>query len=92
MDSVYIITLFIFQPWYNGYTQEEAYDNVTKRLEEIKILLGEKIYDPIVIVCIHREKNNNQLMKKSNFKGVQEDEVKPKFECLVFLQWMITNP
>ena len=36
--------------------QEEAYDNITKRLEEIKILLGEKINDPIVIICIHREK------------------------------------
>ena len=50
-------------------------DKITKRLKEIKIVLGDDISDPIAIMCTHGEKQWSGHAK-IHLKNVQEDGVK----------------
>lgn len=55
--------------------REEALEKITKRLEEMKILLGDEIIEPIAIMCTHGGKQWSGHAK-IHLKNVQEDGVK----------------
>jgi len=55
--------------------KEEALDKITKRLDKMKILLGEDISNPIAIMCTHGGKQWSGHAKL-HLKNVQEDGVK----------------
>lgn len=54
--------------------REEALEKITKRLDDMKILLGEEICNPIAIMCTHGGKQWSEHAK-IHFKNVQEDGV-----------------
>ena len=55
--------------------KEEALDKITKRLDDMKILFGDEISDPIAIMCTHGGKQWSGHAK-IHLKNVQEDGVK----------------
>ena len=55
--------------------KEEALDKITKRLEDMKIMLGDDISDPVAIMCTHGGKQWSGHAK-IHLKNVQEDGVK----------------
>ena len=54
--------------------KDEALEKITKRLEEMKITLGDEISDPIAIMCTHGGKQWSGHTK-IHLKNVQEDGV-----------------
>ena len=55
--------------------KEEALNNITQRLENMNILLGDEINDPVAIICTHGGKQWSGHAKV-HLKNVQDDEVK----------------
>ena len=55
--------------------KEEALDKITKRLDDMKIMLGDDISDPIAIICTHGGKQWSGHAK-IHLKNVHEDGVR----------------
>ena len=70
----YHIALF-FHLDYMIIPREEALDKIIQRLDDMKILFGDGISDPIVIMCTHGGKQWSNHVK-INLKNVQENGVK----------------